>query len=1146
MEQLVLGQQYEFLAMALSCIGDGVIATDINGKIQYMNKSASRITGWDFNEVFLKDFSQIFSVINTTNGEVLKSPVERALEAGVSVGLQNHSGLVTKEGNYRFVSASCSPIKHTNGKVEGVIIVFRDIDRIKKMEEELIAERNNLQTTFESTPMGMLVVDINAVIKQANSAFLHMLDIDPTTLIGKRFGEGIRCVNSIGNGCGYSEKCSFCIIRNKIKEALHTGVPQNDIVIQHTLLVEDKEISPWYKINFVPVIIAGEKHALVVMEDITSQKKQEEWLKQSKDLSEKMMETFPTPIWRTDTKGNCEYLNKCWLDFTGMNLNDGLRQGWINSVHPDDVKKCLSIIREAFNKRIPFEIEHRMKNNVDEYCSVISIGAPYYDLDNVFSGYIGTVFDITERRIAEEGLKRYQLLSEKARDIILFVGIDGRIIEANEAAIKTYGYTREEFLTKSIHDLRIVNDNTELQLEKSHKEGIFFETTHKRKDGSIFFVEVSSQGAYIGNLRMLVSIIRDISDRKEAERKLQKSEEMYRALFNTASDSFYLHELVEDNQKLSRIIEVNEIICKKLGYTREEMLNLFIVDINKNQGVEYYKNVIDNVEKKGNYTFENIHMTKDGQEIPVEVSAHYIEMDGKKYIFSLARDITERKQVEEEMKIAKEQAEAANKAKSEFLANMSHEIRTPINGIVGMIDLTLHTDLNEEQKDNIITAKNCAKSLLNIINDILDFSKMEAGKLNIEAIDFSVKELMEEIIKAHSVKANQKRLELSYSFSSNVPIYINGDPNRLQQVLDNLINNALKFTQKGEVNISVKKSEYKGDLTKLKFAVSDTGIGISQEGLSKLFKSFSQVDGSYTRKFGGTGLGLVISKQLVEMMGGEMWVESEVSKGTTFYFEILFKTGSSPEIKPVMEKSIPVPQKKSSILLAEDDKVNQTVIYRMLKEDGYTVDIVENGKAAVEAFKNKNYDLILMDIQMPLMDGVEATRIIRNMEGDNKHTPVIAITAFALNGDREKFLSLGMDAYVSKPVSMKELLEVIYKTIEGNKASGSFNDIPRIDEEGNLVFEKVKVSKNNDMFNNYINKIDILLKNIEDSIGINNIIETEKYAHILKDLFNEIDAEELKDMAFKIELAARRGNLRAVMENLTQLKDGISVYRKSL
>jgi signal transduction histidine kinase/ActR/RegA family two-component response regulator len=402
-----------------------------------------------------------------------------------------------------------------------------------------------------------------------------------------------------------------------------------------------------------------------------------------------------------------------------------------------------------------------------------------------------------------------------------------------------------------------------------------------------------------------------------------------------------------------------------------------------------------------------------------------IYLNDRRKVFVSLVDITDNKAKEMAALEAKQKAEEASRVKSEFLANMSHEIRTPVSGIIGMIDITLMKGLDQEQKENLLTAKSCASLLLNIINDLLDFSKMEAKKLVMENISFDLKELVEKTIKLNSVCAAKKGLELNYSVSSAIPHQLSGDPNRLQQILHNLIDNAIKFTEKGRVTVSVTGGEQTNDSVELTFMIADTGIGISDEDKGKLFKSFSQVDGSTARKYGGTGLGLAISKHLVEMMDGTIWVESEPGKGSQFYFIVKLQSEKNTnESLPAMTP-LEQPNGRMKILLVEDNTVSQKVLCKMLKEKGHQVELANNGMEAVRLHSAENYDAILMDVYMPEMDGIEATKRIREKEGLKKHTPIIALTAYAPHADKDQFIALGMDEHLSKPFKMEELFYLL-------------------------------------------------------------------------------------------------------------------------
>jgi len=557
----------------------------------------------------------------------------------------------------------------------------------------------------------------------------------------------------------------------------------------------------------------------------------------------------------------------------------------------------------------------------------------------------------------------------------------------------------------------------------------------------------------LGSIIWTLALVVMINQRLYAEMTAAKEE--MDTVFNTSPDAAALSRISD-----GVIVHVNDGFCALSGYSRAEVIGRSSLKVNLWKDYDERRRVSAMIhEKKAIQDFEAEFRNKDGTTLYGSMSAKIINLHGVPHMISITRDITARKHAEEELRIAKEAAEASSKAKSEFLANMSHEIRTPMNAIIGFSGLALKTGLTERQRDYLEKIESSARSLLAVINDILDFSKIEAGKLDMDSISFRLDEVLENITDIVSVDAAEKGVEFVSSIGNDVPLCLVGDPLRLGQVLLNLAGNAVKFTGAGHIAVRAELAEMTGDRCRLKFSVADTGIGIPEAKMAEIFTPFSQADTSITRRFGGTGLGLAISRYLVEMMGGEVWAESVAGRGSTFSFTAEFslgaedREGSCPvpvdRKKPagavgddrfpgvarldaaasVAELDIGIRLEGARVLVVEDNALNREVAVEILSSAGLTVETAANGQEALMMLAGADYDAVLMDIQMPVMGGYEATELIRR-EGRFSGLPIIAMTAHALQGYREQCLAVGMNDYVSKPIDPGQLFAVLLRWVK--------------------------------------------------------------------------------------------------------------------
>jgi two-component system, sensor histidine kinase and response regulator len=632
--------------------------------------------------------------------------------------------------------------------------------------------------------------------------------------------------------------------------------------------------------------------------------------------------------------------------------------------------------------------------------------------------------NITERKQIEEALResevQYRLLFEDNPHPMWIYDLDTlAFLTVNDAAIRHYGYSRGEFLSMTIKDIRPPEDIPallkEVGLARSgrHPPGIW---RHRKKDGALIDVEVTTQTLTGPNQNSQLALAIDVTERIRAEGERDRIFSLSHDLLGILGFDGYFR-------------RVNPAWERTFGFTTDELLaRPFAELVYPEDRPACLVEIQRMMNGQSSLDFEFRCLCRDKSYKWFLWSSIPFAAEGQFYV--VGKDITSRKQGEEQMLQAKEAAEAANRAKSEFLANMSHEIRTPMNGIIGMTELTLDTELTSEQREYVNLIKTSADSLLTVINDVLDFSKIEAGKLSLDLVVFDPRDCIEETMKTLALRAHQKGLELACRLGPDAPEAVTGDPARLRQILVNLVGNAIKFTRQGEVVVDVSAEALGDEQISLHFTVRDTGIGIPKDKQAHIFEAFIQADGSTTRKFGGTGLGLTISSQLVGLMGGRMWVESAEGEGSAFHFTAHFGRQRDPVKKPIQSEQIDLVG--LSVLVVDDNSTNRRILERMLANWGMRPTAVESGQAALLALKRaylakETFGLALLDFHMPEMDGFTLAAEIQKRSAPES-IPLIMLTSAGENRDCEERRGLGISACLTKPVKQSELLSAILLT----------------------------------------------------------------------------------------------------------------------
>ena len=1048
----------------------------------------------------------------------------------------------------------------------GIAVFFLSAMFLRREQAKLEESISLSESLLHSLPGVVCVFDALGNVRRWNTNFLgyHASEVLKTGIMSTVAPESLNAVQQV------------------MKNAFDTGAAETEAC----LVAKSGAKIPCY-LTGARIIFENEPCVVGVAIDISKRKR----LAERAFLQSAALESAANAIVITDARGSIQWVNSSFTLLTGYALEEVVGQ---NPRILKSGKQDESLYTNLWNTILAGrvwkgEITNRKKDG-QLYTEEMTI-ASVHSVSGEITNFIAIKQDITERKRVEAALQQseeqFRNLAENIHQVFFIGELDPvRLAYLSPAYEEIWGRPRQEAYGRAdawIDSIHPEDRETAVSLFTRSYQGERADAEYRvvRADGSIRFIKARTFPVFNseGKFCRLVGIAEDVTQSKRAEKAQRESEEQVRLLLESTAEAIYGIDL-DGNCTFS-----NRACVRMLGYESPAEL------LGKNMHATMHHSYEDGrpypVEDcqiyrafrvcKGSHVDDEVLWRKDGTSFPAEYWSYPIQRDGKPIGSVVAfLDITDRKRAKIELLKAKEGAEAANRAKSEFLANMSHEIRTPMNGIIGMTDLMIETDLSPEQAEYLHMVKASADSLLTLLNDILDFSKMEAGKLELDNLQFDLRKSLGEVVKMLAIKAQKKGLEFIYDVHPEVPSVVAGDPTRIRQVLVNLVGNAIKFTENGELEVKVQAEVQTAEEAILHFSVRDTGIGIPVNKQQMIFDSFSQADSSTTRKYGGTGLGLTISAQLVGLMGGRIWVESDVGKGSTFHFTVLVAPGParpSPELSEV-SKLIGMPlvvvddnatnrriiedsvtrwrmrptvvedataaievlrrahalgtqiplvltdahmpgidgfglverirqepslsnvlivmltsggergdaarcqklgiaaylckpfdrlelrdvllhvlardpatpgqntlvtrhtvleqQRSLSFLVAEDDAVNQRLITRLLEKRGHSVVLAHNGLEAVEAFEKQSFDIVLMDAQMPEMDGFAATQLIREKEKTSgAHLPIIALTALAMKGDEERCLAAGMDGYVSKPLKLEELFSVIEKVVPG-------------------------------------------------------------------------------------------------------------------
>ena len=1011
----------------------GIALIDKDGTFSYINPKFKDMFGYDLSDIPCgrKWFRKVY-------------PDKVYRHEAISAWIKDLKGSKPGEKRPRIFTVTCKDgtkkiirfvaVQQQNG---GDLISCEDMTESKLAEEALHANLRLLDTIIDTIPSPVFYKDKEGIYRGCNKVFAEqILGMPKEEIVGRTLYDLEGAIPSDLADIYYNED------RKLIEEG---GVQMYESQV-HCADGTRRE----FCFNKAALTDASSDVTGIVgvMSDVTDHRLKEDMLRLSEEKYRDLVENISEIIYSLDEKGVFTYVSPAVEHLGGYDPSEIIGKKFSEFIFEEDLPLVFERIRKLLGGNSE-SLEFRTYTKSGEVRWLQGSSRPIFKNGNVVA-LQGVLTDINKRKQTEEALRRSEqekaaVLSGLKHVAVQYLDPQMRIIWLNSAVQKFLGLSEDELRGRHCYELiqGLEDPCPCCTVVKALQTSQSQEGELVTPDGKTWLSRSSPIKDAHEKVTGVVNVAVNISNRKKTENALKESERQLTDIINFLPDPTFVID------RDGNVIAWNRAIEALTGIRAEAIMGKG----NYEYAMPFYgerRPILIDLVLRPEPRFEKMYVvTKRSEDGTLSGEAYMPNLrGGEVYLFCTAaalydshgkisgaiesiRDITERKHAEEDMQNAKVKTEAAIRAKSEFLANMSHEIRTPLNAIIGITGLLLDTPLNPDQLDLVETVRNSGEVLISIINNILDFSKIEDGKRELEHQSFDLCNCIEGSIDLLASKAAKKGLTITYVVDNNVPKNLIGDITRLRQVLVNLLSNAVKFTFSGEISISV-TGQHQDHRFKLCFSVKDTGIGIPKDRTARLFQPFSQVDMSTTRKYGGTGLGLAISKKLVELMGGRMWVESEPGKGSTFYFSIL--ADPAPIAGPVLARELPLQNRLQQyqlgplrLLLAEDNEVNQKVTLRMLNKLGIRADIAANGLEVLQALERQPYDIVLMDIQMPEMDGLEAAKFIRQRWPGEESPHIIALTAHALEGDRQRCLDAGMNDYISKPMRIEELIGALCK-----------------------------------------------------------------------------------------------------------------------